>query len=143
MDIEIPAGFLPLCDGRFNGVILRGDEGFPDEVDGPGREKLSELPGVSERRLWGTDVYTDDSDLLAVLVHSAWIRPVTLPRGYSGRLRPAADLEVKLRIAPKLIRYVSTERGGIRSRGWGNGHDGVSIVIENVRRIKVSVCSVD
>jgi len=130
-----------------------------------------EQPSLEQRKLWGTDVYTDDSDVLAMCVHAGWIEappipgvPEWLSGGGSRRvaqawtalaerqakatgeplpLRPPAepvslvphstcDLSVILRIAPKLILYKGCHRGGVRSRSWGNTHDGVSLVVESV-----------
>ncbi|WFD29943.1 hypothetical protein MSPP1_000957 [Malassezia sp. CBS 17886] len=122
-----------------------------------------EQPGLLQRRLWGTDVYTDDSDVLAMCVHAGWIEAPPIPdvpewlsgggssqvaRAWEGlsaedahpreRAPPpraeaaTCDLSVTLRIAPKLILYKGSHRGGIRSRSWGNTHDGVSLVVESV-----------
>lgn len=124
---------------------------------------------LARRKLWGTDVYTDDSDVLAMCVHAGWIEAPHIPHvpewlgggGMSGVSRawadlsqrqeqavggapprPSAaadgrssltcDLSVTLRIAPKLILYKGCHRGGIKSRSWGNTHDGVSLVVESV-----------
>lgn len=123
---------------------------------------------LSERHLWGTDVYTDDSDVFAMCVHAGWIEAPPLPgvplwlggggapraahawaelssKGDeepttpppdSARLKAAVqstcDLSVVLRIAPRLIMYKGSHRGGLRSRSWGNSHDGTSLVIESV-----------
>ncbi|CAD6888221.1 unnamed protein product [Tilletia laevis] len=35
-------------------------------------------PALRERRCWGTDVYTDDSDVLAMCIHAGWIEPPAL-----------------------------------------------------------------
>jgi len=142
------------------------------------------------RKLWGTDVYTDDSDIIAMCLHAGWIQgpvlqdvPSWVPPGKpmlawrqmtkmyveqgiekrqvkvssassnednnkdkSGingnnighkaerlqQLSLTADLSVIVRIAPKLIAYKGSQRCGVKSRSWGNGHDGVSLVIESV-----------
>ena len=42
---------------------------------------------------------------------------------------------------PPLIRYQGIERQGIRSRSWGNGHDGVSLRVEKVELLAVSYSS--
>ena len=128
-------------------------------------------PSLARRKLWGTDVYTDDSDVLAMCVHAGWIEPPHIPNvpewlgggGTSnvskawarlterqeralGNLPPpprrapgsmsgvplTCDLSVTLRIAPKLILYKGCHRGGIKSRSWGNTHDGASLVVESV-----------
>lgn len=121
------------------------------------------LNPLLRRKLWGTDVYTDDSDVLAMCVHAGWVEgpslesegiPAWVPpgraarawNGLTGHSPPtgsagsgkakdgarACDLSVILRIAPKLIAYKGCQRGGIKSRSWGNSHDGVSLVVESV-----------
>lgn len=126
-------------------------------------------PSLARRKLWGTDVYTDDSDVLAMCVHAGWIEAPHLPNvpewlagggasnvskawtelterqerafGHAPRAPPSrehrgtqltCDLSVTLRIAPKLILYKGCHRGGIKSRSWGNTHDGASLVVESV-----------
>lgn len=173
------------------------------------------LRPLVRRKLWGTDVYTDDSDVLAMCVHAGWLEPPILltrdgkevpnwvPPGKPARKwlewdskekeleeggersneengtqdvsmkdlnstststlgqdqsvikeqssdqstsswlrsekeRPC-DLSVMLRIAPALIAYKGSQRAGIRSRSWGNGHDGVSLYIESVELKEVSI----
>ncbi|WFD44404.1 hypothetical protein MPSI1_003072 [Malassezia psittaci] len=127
-------------------------------------------PSLSQRKLWGTDVYTDDSDVLAMCVHAGWIEAPHIPQvpewlggGGTSAVSKAwnqlcqreehafgiernasqhsetrqesqltCDLSVTLRIAPKLILYKGCHRGGIKSRSWGNSHDGASLVVESV-----------
>ncbi|GJN91790.1 hypothetical protein Rhopal_004813-T1 [Rhodotorula paludigena] len=123
---------------------------------------LADLPSLRKRAVWGTDVYTDDSDVLAVLLHSGWLRVTRRerrlragergagadairrarsvgeerialpPREGEGEGVPKALL-VKLGVVPALVRYEGIERQGIRSRSWGNGHDGVSLRVEEVQ----------
>ncbi|PWY97696.1 hypothetical protein BCV70DRAFT_47610 [Testicularia cyperi] len=152
------------------------------------------LNPLLRRKLWGTDVYTDDSDVLAMCVHAGWVEgpsleaegiPSWVPPGRAARawnglsssassasmvngasrgvngtgegvetasaetgqdkaknaprssskdsgINVPSDLSVILRIAPKLIAYKGCQRGGIKSRSWGNTHDGVSLVVESV-----------
>ena len=129
------------CEGgmvmvRINGAflgkgwVIRGERGWDESVPTP-------PPGVElgrrqeERRVWGTDVYTDDSDLGMVLVHAGWVR-------WSAEKRKDDDFVwVTVRVVPSLVRYTATERNGVKTRGWGNGHDGLSVVVENVQRITV------
>ncbi|KAH9614446.1 hypothetical protein KSS87_002212 [Heliosperma pusillum] len=65
-------------------------------------------------QLWGTDIYTDDSDLVAVLMHTGYCRPTASPP-------PAAiqELRATIRILPRQDSYVSTLRNNVRSRAWG------------------------
>ncbi|BGP67447.1 hypothetical protein NBRC10513v2_000765 [Rhodotorula toruloides] len=123
---------------------------------------LADLPSIRKREVWGTDVYTDDSDVLAMLLHSGWLRVTRRERrvkagekgagadairraripGEERIVLPPTDGEekgvpkalcVKLGVVPALVRYEGIERQGIRSRSWGNGHDGVSLRIEEVK----------
>lgn len=145
---------------------------------------------TSRRAVWGTDVYTDDSDVVAACIHAGWIRgewpedvDVDLlgldegvdsdaksdkePKGgKKGRSKEAAepkrdpdfldappktgpvavpaerDMHVTVVILPKLEKYASTVRFGIKSRAWGgklgrdgqrSSHDGLSFMIQSVR----------
>jgi len=125
-------------DANEGGGLGGGGEGWKSLL-----ESLSE-----ERRVWGTEVYTDDSDLVGVLVHSGWVVPkfTSVASMYGGggeeeekrMRRRGGGVKVTLRMVGRLVRYVSTERNGVRSRGWGNGHDGGSLVVESVVRVEVS-----
>lgn len=144
---------------------------------------------TSRRALWGTDVYTDDSDVIAACIHAGWIRGewpeevditmLGLDQGYSAsdvrnviggqangkgaKLQPQLgssgstslteppkdgpmpvpenrDLHVTLLILPRLDKYASTTRFGIKSREFGGPtndedprqravHDGVSFMV--------------
>ncbi|GAA6011815.1 hypothetical protein JCM8202_004160 [Rhodotorula sphaerocarpa] len=131
---------------------------------------LADLPGFRKRQVWGTDVYTDDSDILALLVHSGWLRVTRRERrrragekgagadairrarvegeerieaagagGESGSILTAATamaIKVTLGVVPPLVRYQGIERQGVRSRNWGNGHDGVSLRVENAELVQ-------
>ncbi|KXS10871.1 Rxt3-domain-containing protein [Gonapodya prolifera JEL478] len=59
----------------FTGVDLYGVL----EVRVPALECSVENLGVKKRAVWGTGVYTDDSDVVAALIHSGWIRPSDAP----------------------------------------------------------------
>lgn len=118
------------------------------------------------RALWGTDVYTDDSDPIAAAVHSGWIRgdfgedvdpaALELPshdktestgnrQGSDGQDTftappaepmlppPDKDLHLGLLILPTLEKYASHIAHGIKSRSWGNTHDGMSFRIEKMQ----------
>ena len=133
---------------------------------------------LAKRKLWGTDVYTDDSDVLAMCVHAGWVELPAFPPGEVADWLPSGlamqqwrkmgdpdeqqqqqgktdrdgedgqdvmeaplrscDLSVVLRIAPRLIAYKGCHRAGIKSRSWGNTHDGVSLVVESVELREVS-----
>lgn len=78
---------------------------------------------VERRELWGTEVYTDDSDLVYVLNHLEMI-PSVADRG---------DLLVEILVLPTLKRYVGSMRGGLHSRSWLTQHDGISYMVRNVK----------
>lgn len=133
-----------------HGWKLKGEAAEPDLTDiKPGTEKsvawkafLGDL--ARDRKVWGTEVYTDDSDMLAMLVHSGFLLPPMLSvsnQAKATRDRSTAGsgegILVTLRVVGRLVRYISTERNGLKSRGWGNGHDGGSLVVETVRRVPV------
>ncbi|GAB2275334.1 hypothetical protein Dimus_010096 [Dionaea muscipula] len=65
-------------------------------------------------QLWGTDIYTNDSDLVAVLMHTGYCRPTASPPP------PAIqELRATIRVLPPQDCYVSTLRNNVRSRAWG------------------------
>ncbi|PQM38174.1 zinc finger CCCH domain-containing protein 13 isoform X1 [Prunus yedoensis var. nudiflora] len=65
-------------------------------------------------QLWGTDIYTDDSDLVAVLMHTGYCRPTASPPP------PAIqELRATVRVLPPQDCYISTLRNNVRSRAWG------------------------
>lgn len=170
--------------------LIRGKEGSTLMVK-VGRQHLTRAAReeiTSRRAIWGTDVYTDDSDVLAACIHGGWIRgewpedvdvellglddgigadvkdakggkkgrgkeqsppekrnidfleappktgPVQVPEGQ--------DMHVMVLVMPKLEKYTSTVRFGIKSREWGgklgrdgqrSSHDGLSFMIRSVR----------
>ncbi|KAI9595192.1 histone deacetylation protein Rxt3-domain-containing protein [Syncephalis fuscata] len=103
-------------------------------------------PAVKQRRIWGTDIYTDDSDVVAALIHAGKYTPPSLHpllqeeargnrRGVQDR-SPRYDLKVTLRVVPRLQRYTGTVRHHIRSRDWAE-HDGASFVIHQVEHLSL------
>lgn len=156
------------ADGEAGDVAARGDEG---------EKSIFDLGPFSRRKLWGTDVYTDDSDLLCICLHSGWLRllpppsssipstttakstspptsaiagPTTMdldstkadekgPEKLSipvGEKR-SGSIIVRMVVAPTLLRYQSSIRQSLKSRNWGNGHDGVSLMIESIGFVQV------
>ncbi|KAF9113708.1 hypothetical protein BGX27_000979 [Mortierella sp. AM989] len=108
---------------------------------------------VKKRELWGTDIYTDDSDIVAMLIHNGFfIPPMSVnssdqdsiqPMGQQHNFAPEPikhicpgyDLAVTLRVLPKLVKYQGSIRHRIKSRTWRTGHDGVSLKIESIRKM--------
>ncbi|KAL0917913.1 hypothetical protein M5K25_013021 [Dendrobium thyrsiflorum] len=81
-------------------------------------------------QMWGTDVYTIDSDVVAVLIHTGYCLPLTSPL-------PAAidELQATIRVLPPQECYLSTIRNNIHSRAWGSSAH-CSYRIENCSIVK-------
>lgn len=113
-------------------------------------------PSVVKRRLWGTDVYTDDSDVVAALHHCGYLdkpqepsaEDVAVKKGGRGKKRTASPSEstdtdhskdgdciATILILPRLAKYRGSCRNGVNSRSWLTRHDGVSFKIEKVEFI--------
>ena len=92
------------------------------EVLLPPKYLVSDSKQVRLRQLWGTDVYTDDSDLIAVLVHSGHVK--------LKAAAPKTPLLVSLRVCPAQATYAGSDRNGLKSREWTGNHDGVSFKVE-------------
>jgi hypothetical protein len=118
------------------------------------REKL-----CVDRYLFGTEVFTDDSDPVLAAIHSGWIRgawgpevdtklidlPLPLPKGFPAPRAmtappvtpmpppPNMDAHIEVLALPPLVRYSPSVRFGVRSREWGGNHDGRSFMVVGVR----------
>ena len=110
---------------------------------------------VLNRSLWGTDIYTDDSDIIAILFHSGILHSndpfgnnnpvvstiknfnfntdVNSNSNSNDNQRISDELIVRLRILPTLNKYIGKFRNNYNSRSWINStHDGVSISIDSI-----------
>ncbi|GMM45234.1 Rxt3 protein [Pichia kluyveri] len=107
---------------------------------------------VLNRSLWGTDIYTDDSDIIAILFHSGILHSndpfgnnnpvVSTVKNFNfnanvndltDNQRISDELIVRLRILPTLNKYIGKFRNNYNSRSWTNStHDGVSISIDSI-----------
>ncbi|KAL2236267.1 UNVERIFIED_CONTAM: Transcriptional regulatory protein rxt3 [Sesamum indicum] len=94
------------CEGSQNGPTL--------EIRIPAEHVTATNRQVRGGQLWGTDVYTVDSDLVAVLMHTGYCRPTASPP-------PSATQELRatIRVLPPQDCYISTLRNNVRSRAWG------------------------
>src|SRR5262249_8492740 len=61
--------------------------------------------------VYGTDVYTSDSNLATAAVHA-------------GRLAPGQTGEVRVRIVPVLPSYQGSTRNGVTTKAWANSWTG-------------------
>lgn len=71
---------------------------------------------VRSRQLWGTKIYTEDSDLVAVLVHAGYVN-LTLIDSVASEIH---SLHVTLKVLPLQTSYASTNSNNIRSRSWNS-----------------------
>lgn len=92
------------------------------------------LAQVKSRQLWGEDIYTDDSDLVAVLLHL----------GYYASNNTASNPLVsrfyaQISLLPPQEQYYSCFRNAVRSRGWFSKIEGCSYkVCESACRVRVA-----
>lgn len=143
--IELPRPFLPrLMDKDINALltISIGSE-FLVQLDAGGNIRYE------NRELWGTDIYTDDSDILLALQHCGFLSSnksnnikltpanVLKPNNISGTIPEHGvefDLEVQVLLLPPLNSYMSSTRNDITSREWiGTIHDGLSYGIYSIK----------
>lgn len=119
----------------------------------------------ASRNLWGSGIYTDDTDPVAAAMHMGWIKPafhnvdeallqkiihdqnpkVEISKDLKPPSKPidikkSRDLKITCVVMPLLERYEDSARFGIRSRSWpetplGPPHDGVSFSILKVEAV--------
>ncbi len=128
-----------------------------------GRQEPSYLAAICKRRqIWGTGVYTDDSDVVAAAVHSGWLKgdfdelnddlkevydneseqdsssvidtssTLTIKPRKPVRVPPDRDAHITVLILPPLESYASTNQHHIWSREWDKTHDGMSFAIHQI-----------
>eukprot|EP00246_Nothoceros_aenigmaticus_P003464 TRINITY_DN14626_c0_g1_i1.p1 TRINITY_DN14626_c0_g1~~TRINITY_DN14626_c0_g1_i1.p1 ORF type:complete len:765 (+),score=161.52 TRINITY_DN14626_c0_g1_i1:436-2730(+) len=92
---------------------------------------------VRGSQLWGTDTYTDDSDIVAVLMHTGFYTPssITPPACVS-------ELRATIRVLPPQTCYISTLRNSLRSRAWGAANM-CSYSVEKCRIVKFGGVHID
>lgn len=125
-------------------VIYRPGASLPDlnaykgeiiEVRIASRYLTSRNSQVDTRQIWGSDIYTDDSDVLAILVHTGeYIVHAWVPKDYSG-------VSVLLRVLPSQSRYSSTDRHQLRSRLWASDYERCSLELVSSSLVKVLIFS--
>jgi len=110
-----------LSDRQIEQLVARG---FWDQYTGadlPSLEKqightfYFQATGNANGRLWGTDVYTSDSDLGTACVHA-------------GLLRVGEAGVVKATIVKPLSVFPGSRRHGVSSQTWSNGWSGAFTV---------------
>lgn len=105
-------------------VLEGAGTGATVDVQIPQHEVVSANRHIKKRFLWGTDVYTPDSDAMAAAQHSGWYLPGVHPTaGFQS-------VVVTLRVVPAPARYSSHNRNGIRSHSWGTSADSSRVAFE-------------
>ena len=124
-------------EGESLAAHLKLDEGVLD-VCIPAEATSTANQHLRTRQLWGTDVYTADSDIVAVLTHTGYYRP-------SGVMPPnLGAVRAVIRATPHPEDgYPSTSRNGIRSRSWGHIKEGCGFVVESARAVTSSGVEID
>jgi len=108
-------------------TFLEGEGDGPQSVEVriPVQYLTSQNRQVRSRQLWGSDTYTSDSDLVAVLMHYGYIHhTVTQP------VRDVAEVRVVVKPLPAQPSYSSTARNSIRSRAWSSATNGCAYAVE-------------
>lgn len=146
---------IPRFEGKENCTFTIRVPRF--RIDPSHREEI-----CARRAVWGTGVYTDDSDPVAAAIHSGFIRgewgedvdismlDLEIKSDYHHAPQPAGessatakpsippvpppnkDLHITLLILPRLERYESTLMFGLKSRAWDGNHDGMSFKVERI-----------
>lgn len=146
---------LPRFEGKANCTFTVRVPRY--RIDAARREEI-----CARRALWGTGIYTDDSDPVAAAIHSGYLRgswgddvdesilDLEIKDTYQHAPPPSAeeresdqprlppvpprdkDAHITLLILPKLEQYDSTVLFGIKSRTWDRSHDGMSFQILHV-----------
>lgn len=80
---------------------------------------------VRSRQLWGSDIYTSDSDLVAVLMHFGYVHHTI-----NQPVRDILEIRVVVKPCEALSSYPSTPRNSIRSRAWNAPITGCSYTVE-------------
>lgn len=72
---------------------------------------------VQKRRLYGTRMYTGDSDILLALVHDGWLVYGCQAAGYAWPRR-VDQVRAIVDVMPSQEHFVGCESNGITSRSW-------------------------
>lgn len=144
---------IPRCEGKENCTLtVRIPRFYLGKTE---REQV-----CARRAVWGTDIYSDDSDPLAAAIHAGWIRgewgddvdismleinPPSAGNEADSKQTvftttpaspmlpvPGKDVHLTLLILPTLQKYASRVAHGVKSRAWGDDHDGLSFRVEKM-----------
>lgn len=106
----------------------KGMDGLKDgdillcEIDA--KHLTTENVGIKERRVWGTDTYTDESDLVAIAAHAGVFSPTADVPKFAGMV-------MVLRVMEAQSVYPASQRNSLRSRSLtGPEHSGLSLRVQ-------------
>lgn len=116
---------------------------------------ISDNENVFNRKIWGTDIYTDDSDIVSILVHCGIIEgeppfesgsqvvPVTAGNEIDKACiktydrNSKRDIVATFLILPPLASYNGCFRNNYNSRSWDKPHNGASLALQQVRYLEI------
>ena len=94
-------------------------------------------PCVKNRNIWGTGPFTDDSDIVAVLFHAGFIRPLS-------KQTPGIDhysVRLCLTRGHKSQIFSAVERNGIASRSWTGRCEGAIFDVLSVLSVRADIAT--
>jgi len=156
---------MPLFDGGENCTYTMRVPRYyftPSANAGKSHEPSAFEEICRRRQLWGTEIYTDDSDVIAAAVHSGWLKgsfgeldkdihelcdneseaedeeePEVLTSLSERPRKPVKvpqdhDVHITVLVCPPLESYASSSQHHISSREWTTRHDGMSFLIHRL-----------
>ncbi|KAL0478590.1 hypothetical protein AKO1_008148 [Acrasis kona] len=112
--VFIPAKYFIV---QSNNSSLDGDDSNREEENGESDE--DDADSIEERRVYGTDIYSEDSDLVGACQHVGLLRVTELQRSASK----IKGLLVSVKIHTPPHKFQATFRNNVRSRNWVNPPD--------------------
>jgi len=97
----------------------------------PSASITSENAGFKNRHLWGSDLYTADSDLVAILHHEGYVVVREDPPSGFDFLK----LTLHLRRHDHHRPFPAADRNYLRSRPWSANYDGFSLAVVKVEML--------
>lgn len=135
--LQDPPPFLPILNTQMINKLI--SVYIPYEIISLYLEQPTSNKRWINNEIWGSDVYTDDSDIILVLAHIGVFgsKPkVVKENGVVGEwdVIRHTDIIVNLLILDTLQAYQGSKRYGIRSRDWVGPqlHDGLSYAVYSI-----------
>jgi hypothetical protein len=157
---------IPVFEGKENSTFTIRVPRYYLAFGESGNEDNCSLEEICKRRqLWGTEIYSDDSDVVAAAVHSGWLKgdfgewnqdlqevdadeqgaaeeeeaetvmSMTARPNKPIKVPDGLDAHITILILPPLEKYASTHRHHIWSREWAKTHDGMSFMIHGIELV--------